>query len=322
MYEGLTGPDNAKIPTEADINPGDLTKEEIELAKHPAFIMPKVRRSDPRPAFNLPIVPGEKPTPIITPKITKEEAKAPVDLSQIVSDPDLEDNLAAIPLPDIQGSKSGEAGGTKLNPVQDALFELMQSQKRRAAKLEKQETLGNYMAALQGFLGMMGGTSPYLFTNVGQGASSGISSLLQSQKLQGANERALGRDEYSTVQMQRLLRKDEEDRLQRKDLTIAGLDEKWARDQARVEGERQKLIDKNIENNPDLKFRLPLAIKKMSDAAALGKPADAATVTEYNRLMKMKQNEINRAMTAMPDLTRPGVGSGAGWSATQIKPAG
>lgn len=244
IYEGLTGPDNAKIPTAADVNPGDLTKEEIELAKHPAFIMPKVRRTDPRPAFNLPIVQGEKPTPIVTPKIIKEEAKAPVDLSKIVSDPDLEDNLAPIPLPDTEGIKGGEKSETKSSPVQDALFELMQSQKRRAAKLEKQETMGNYMAALQGFLGMMGGTSPYLFTNVGQGASSGISSLLQSQKLQGANERALGRDEFNAAQMQRLMTKDEEDRTLRGDIAKARDYSDWTKMKENVEAKKAEWIQK------------------------------------------------------------------------------
>jgi hypothetical protein len=258
MYEGLTGPDNAKIPTAADVNPGDLTKEEIELAKHPAFIMPKVRRTDPRPAFNLPIVQGEKPTPIVTPQTstltsapsTTIVPKEPMTEAQLrmAEDRFRENKQGLFPdAPPSSGIDSGaavEKGETKSSPVQDALFELMQSQKRRAAKLEKQETMGNYMAALQGFLGMMGGTSPYLFTNLGQGASSGISSLLQSQKLQGANERALGRDEYSTAQMQRLVTKDEEDRALRGDIAKSKDYSDWTKMKENVESKKAEWIQK------------------------------------------------------------------------------
>jgi hypothetical protein len=199
IYEGLTGPDNAKIPTEADVNPGDLTKEEIELAKRPAFIMPKVRRSDPRPAFNMPIVEGQKPTPITPQASTLAPApsiapKEPMTEAQLrMAEDRFRENkqgLFSDATTKIEEKPPAQEKPTKRN----AYDEYMDMFKTQQAKLEKRETLGNYMAALQGFLGMMGGTSPYLFTNVGQGASSGITALMNAQKLQGLSERGLNKN--------------------------------------------------------------------------------------------------------------------------------
>ena len=101
----------------------------------------------------------------------------------------------------------------KLSPFQEAMNKFMSGQDKRAAKLEQQETLGNYMAALQGFLGMMGGTSPYALTNIGQGGSSGIAALMNMQKYHGANERAYNRDQLGMLQMGKALEKDEADRV-------------------------------------------------------------------------------------------------------------
>jgi soluble lytic murein transglycosylase-like protein len=84
--------------------------------------------------------------------------------------------------------------------AQQALFEQMQdAYKKREAGLESDKTLDNYLAVLQGFLGMMGGQSPYALSNIGQGASSGISYLLNARKLQGQAERALGREQASLL---------------------------------------------------------------------------------------------------------------------------
>lgn len=186
---------------------------------------------------------NQNPEALALARKPKEEAKTPVDLSKIVSDPDLEDNLAAIPM-GTEGGEGGEKGEKELSPLQQALADYRESQKKRAAKLEKQESLGNYMAALQGFLGMMGGTSPYLFTNVGQGASSGISSLLQSQKLQGANERAFGRDQLSELQMMRLLEKDVEDRALRGDIAKAKSYSDWTKMKEGVDTKKAEWIQK------------------------------------------------------------------------------
>ena len=47
------------------------------------------------------------------------------------------------------------------------------------------------MALLQASLGMMAGTSPYAFANIGQGGSAGIASYAASRKAQTADENAI-----------------------------------------------------------------------------------------------------------------------------------
>ena len=62
--------------------------------------------------------------------------------------------------------------------------------KGREANVSKQRSIDNYMALLQAGLGMMGGTSPYALTNIGQGASTGIAAKMAAEKNRIAEEAA------------------------------------------------------------------------------------------------------------------------------------
>lgn len=61
----------------------------------------------------------------------------------------------------------------------------------RIARLDKQRDEDKYMALIAAGLGMMGGTSPYAMTNIGQGAQAGIASYLRSGATRAAEENAI-----------------------------------------------------------------------------------------------------------------------------------
>jgi hypothetical protein len=95
---------------------------------------------------------------------------------------------------------------------QTMLEEMRSAIKKREANLESEKSIDNYLSVLQGFLGMMGGTSPYAMVNIGQGASSGINTLLAARKQTGLAERALGRDQMSLMTAQNALNRQGIDR--------------------------------------------------------------------------------------------------------------
>lgn len=63
------------------------------------------------------------------------------------------------------------------------------------AELAKQKTEDRNMALLAAGLGMMGGTSPYAFANIGQGGLSGVSYLSEANKQRAAQQAALTKNE-------------------------------------------------------------------------------------------------------------------------------
>ena len=71
------------------------------------------------------------------------------------------------------------------------LLELRAALKERALEAKKQKETDKYMALLQASLGMMAGTSPYAFANIGQGGSAGIAAYAASRKAQTADENAI-----------------------------------------------------------------------------------------------------------------------------------
>jgi flagellum-specific peptidoglycan hydrolase FlgJ len=87
------------------------------------------------------------------------------------------------------GSSSGSSVG-KQKSEYDLIREDIMSQ-REELKRQKQED--KYMAILQAGLGMMGGTSPNAFANIGQGASMGIAQYGQSGKQRAAENAALNK---------------------------------------------------------------------------------------------------------------------------------
>jgi len=88
------------------------------------------------------------------------------------------------------GTGSGSRGGERQKSEYDLIREDIMNQ-REELKRQKQED--KYMAILQAGLGMMGGTSPNAFANIGQGASMGIAQYGQSGKQRAAENAALNK---------------------------------------------------------------------------------------------------------------------------------
>jgi len=75
----------------------------------------------------------------------------------------------------------------------DKLFAQMQdAYAKREARLEAARKQDPWLAGLAAGLGMMGGTSPYALTNIGQGGAQGVAQYATTQKLRAAEEAGLG----------------------------------------------------------------------------------------------------------------------------------
>ena len=81
------------------------------------------------------------------------------------------------------------------SPQQEApksrLDQYMEKMMAREAAIEKQRADDKNMALLTAGLGMLGGTSPYAFENIGKGALAGVQNLGESRKQRGAEQAAL-----------------------------------------------------------------------------------------------------------------------------------
>ena len=62
---------------------------------------------------------------------------------------------------------------------------------QQAADNKKQREINNYLALMSAGFGMMGGSSPYAFQNIGKGAQQGVATLAELNKGVGEDERAL-----------------------------------------------------------------------------------------------------------------------------------
>jgi hypothetical protein len=191
--------------------------------------------------------------------------------------------------------------------AEEDLFKQMQkSYAEKEASHKSEKTMDNYLALLQGFLGMMGGTSPYAMANIGLGGTAGISYLANARKQQGLTERGLGREQLGLFTAKQAMDKSAEDRELRKKLGLGGLEERYGKDVTAVEGRRIAEINKLIKADMDLTYRLPAIEKKIGDAAILGKPPEPEVIAEYNRLKKKQTDIESKIKNSMPLPPRPG----------------
>ena len=189
LYQGLSGPDQVDIPTEADVNPGDLTPEEIAAAKRPALIYPKIRGKE-RYTADLPTTRDQKSKPIKTsPAATAKDNKTKVTPPGIPDE--LKDAYIAPPQ-----SKSPTADATPREMAEEETFNLMQYIRDQQADRKEAAKMDKWQAGLAAGLGMLGGTSQYAFENIGKGGQMGVQQLANSQKLRAsqniASDKMLG----------------------------------------------------------------------------------------------------------------------------------
>jgi hypothetical protein len=80
--------------------------------------------------------------------------------------------------------------------AEDETFNFMQYVRDRQAKIDKASLQDQNLALLAAGLGIMGGTSPYAFANIGQGGAQGVAQLGQLQRLRAqqgiASDKLLG----------------------------------------------------------------------------------------------------------------------------------
>jgi len=191
--------------------------------------------------------------------------------------------------------------------AEEDLFKQMQkSYAAREASHKSEKELDNYLAVLQGFLGMAGGTSPYFATNLGTGFTSGIASLANARKQQGLTERGLGREQMGLFTAKQAMDRAAEDRALRKELGIGSLQEKYNKDVSTVEGRRTAEVNRLLEKDQQIKLQLPNLERKISEALSSGKPVDPKIQAEYDMLVKRKIDIESKIKRDMPLPSRPG----------------
>jgi hypothetical protein len=311
LYSGLTGPNNAERLTEADTNPGDLTKEEIEAAKHPAFIFPRMGKK--RTAYNIPIRPGEEPTPINqTPYVAPPENKGPFE-------EDFPFSGQPFTMPE-QPAGAAFAGPATTPPTEaqksaeEDLFRQMQkSFAAREASHKSEKELDNYLAVLQGFLGVAGGDSSYFARNIGTGFTSGIASLANARKQQGLTERGLGREQLGLFTAKQSMDRAAEDRKLRERALGTSERKLTFEEQNRVRDDYNKIKENWVKANPQLmsQYNNLLSLKARNGKLS---PEQDAQLNMFEDKIKVVEKEARK-------ITGFGEASG-GWSASIVKAPG
>jgi len=108
----------------------------------------------------------------------------------------------------------------KLTAAEEDQFNLMNYIKQRQASIDKASMDDKNMALLAAGMGMMAGTSPYAFSNIGAGGLQGVQQLAASQKLRASQEAAMGKLYGSASQAEMLNRLRQDTLSQRKDESL------------------------------------------------------------------------------------------------------
>jgi hypothetical protein len=282
-YEGLSGPDQVNIPTAADVNPGDLTAEEIAAAKRPALIYPRIRGKE-RYTSELPVTRDQKPRPITPNPLTTAPtaaAAAPTTASTAPQNAEARP-LVEAPYQDVDPN----AVTTAPMSATDKLFAQMQEAlSKREARLEAARKQDPWLAGLAAGLGMLGSTSPYAMVNIGQGGGQGVAQYSASQRARAAEEAGIGA-------------------LQNKMLSTAMTGElrKELQEQAKAGKESKLAQDLQIAKNNFIKDRLgkvgidELMLGNLKRKQALGKlSADEVKLLDYyEKQRKSIETEADR----------------------------
>lgn len=89
---------------------------------------------------------------------------------------------------------TGASPTTRREAPKSRFDEFMDDIKRSREELKKQKNEDKYMALLSAGLGMMSGTSPNPFANIGQGAQAGVATYQTSAKQRAAEQAALNKN--------------------------------------------------------------------------------------------------------------------------------
>jgi hypothetical protein len=180
IYQGLSGPDQVNIPTAADANPGDLTAAEIEAAKRPALIYPKISSKE-RYMAELPTTRDQKSRPI-------KANPAATSKPNMITPPGIPDELKNAQIAPPQNKPLMQEATPIQAKVDEENFNLMDYIREQRAERKKGAERDNWTAGLAAGLGMLGGTSQYAFENIGKGGQMGVQQLANSQRLRASQD--------------------------------------------------------------------------------------------------------------------------------------
>ena len=247
----------------------------------PAF-MPQYSMQPKRPVPNPTVAamsaqPINNPAPTVVPTIP---AAAPASAPAVLQDKYDPINASQEGFP-LGGYPAAAPPAIAPPVVSEDLLELRALLKERAIEAKKQKETDKYMALLQASLGIMGGTSPYAFANIGQGGSAGIASYAASRKAQTADENAIlaGRLGLSKAE---LLEKARQEALAQRTAATAMNEKRYAAD-------LQYKIDLAAQNKTiaELKIAETAKANKIKEVGMRNKAEDAwDNSTEKTRIEK------------------------------------
>lgn len=186
----------------------------------------------------------------------------------------------------------------------------------REARNKSDRTMDNYLALIQAGLGMMGGTSPYAFANIGQGGSAGISYLANARKQQGLNERGLARNQMDLLTARQSMNTAKENRLSRE--KIAGETAQINKQKVieTVETQRAKAVEAKLKSHGINEMIIDELERKKFEGKL-----DEAGLKKLEGYKTLRNRAIAEAKSQYTIPTFDNIG-GAGWSASVVKPAG
>ena len=164
--------------------------------------LPNVPYAPPETPQAAPSAPAEAPQAPVNPETVNPEALGSEFGAQGILTP-FNAPAGARSATNIGGGRGdGGGGGSGGAPSQGSVRERPKSAfeqfianvKEERAALDKQKRSDKYMALLTAGLGMMSGTSPNAFANIGQGAQAGVASYAASGKQRAAERAALNKN--------------------------------------------------------------------------------------------------------------------------------
>jgi len=183
--------------------------------------------------------------------------------------------------------KKEPQGIEKIAP-KTAYDELIEKLNKREAGNAKQKSIDSYMALLSAGLGMMGGTSPHAFANIGQGALAGVQTLGESNKLRAAEQANLDKTMATAIRYKEAQKATEQGREAALGLRYAELGEKQKTHIANIIGNREKMAMAQatayLKANPiaGLNADDPIAISDMANKLLARDPAYLKAYETYN----------------------------------------
>lgn len=115
-----------------------------------------------------------------------------------------EDYYAGQDMGDFEGYSQNPLLATTATPPANEYDELLREQRAAIEENRAGKKQDAYLALMQAGFGMMGGSSPYAFQNIGQGAASGVNAYANLAKQRGAELTALRKIQSGTLEGKQL----------------------------------------------------------------------------------------------------------------------